>query len=115
MKKRSKIIVEMAETVLIRPANLVSDEAAHAALLLAHVAWNREVQPDSTPSREEYEMLLRALANSNREFAKDLKSGGFGALITELRSYKRRRYLTDARFITICGTTPAGNVHVELR
>ena len=113
MKKLSAIIIEMAETVLVRPVNLVCDEAAHAALLLAHVGWNREIEADGTPTREQYETLLKAFAKSNREFAKDLRSDDFDALITELRLYKRRLYPKDVRFISVCGTTPTGNVHVE--
>jgi len=113
LKKLSAIIIEMAETVLARPGNMVCDEAAHAALLLAHVAWNREIQADGPPTREQYEILLKEFAKSNREFVKDLRSDDFDALIAELRLYKRRRYPKDPRFISVCGTTPKGSVHVE--
>ena len=113
LKKLSAIIIEMAETVLARPGNMVCDEAAHAALLLAHVGWNREIQTDGPPTREQHESLLMEFAKSNRKFVKDLRSGDFDALIAELRLYKRRRYLQDTRFISLCGTTPTGNVHVE--
>ena len=113
MKKLSAIIIEMAETVLARPENMVCGEAAHAALLLAHVGWNREIQADAPPTREQYEILLKEFAKSNREFVKDLRSDDFDALIAELRLYKRRTYPKDTRFISVCGTTPTGNVHVE--
>ena len=113
MKKLSAIIIEMAETVLARPGNRVCDEAAHAALLLAHVGWNREIQADGPPTRAQYKTLLKEFAKSNREFVKDLRSDDFDALIAELRLYKRRRYPKDTRFISVCGTAPTGNVHVE--
>lgn len=113
MKKLSTILIEMAETVLVRSRNLVSDEAAHAALLLAHVAWNREIQANGSPTREQYEILLKKFAKSNREFVKELRSDDFEALIAELRLYKRREFPGDARFISVCGTTQKGNVHVE--
>jgi hypothetical protein len=113
LKKLSAIIIEMAETVLARPENMACDEAAHAALLLAHVGWNREIIADGPPTREQYETLLKEFAKSNREFVKDLRSDDFDALIAELRSYKRRRYPKDTRFISVCGTMPTGNVHVE--
>ncbi len=113
LKKLSAIIIEMAETVLARPGNMVCDEAAHVALLLAHVAWNREIQAHGLPTRKQYEALLKEFAKSNREFVKDLRGHDFDALIAELRLYKRRRYPKDTRFISVCGTTPTGNVHVE--
>lgn len=113
LKKLSAIIIEMAETVLARPRNMVCDEAAHAALLLAHVGWNREIQADGPPTCEQVEILFKEFAKSNREFVKDLRSDDFDALIAELRLYKRRRYPKDTRFISVCGTTPKGSVHVE--
>jgi len=113
VKKLSAIIVELAETVLVRPGHAVCDEAAHAALLLAHVAWNREIREDGPPTRKQYETLLKRFAKSNRAFVKDLRSAAFDALISDLRSYKRQRYPKDDRFITVCGTAPNGNVHVE--
>lgn len=39
-KKMSEIMFEMATTLLKGPVNS-SSEAAHAALLFAHVVWNR--------------------------------------------------------------------------
>lgn len=113
LKKLSAIIIEMAETVLARPGNMVCDEAAHAALLLAHVGWNREIQADGPPTCEQVEIVFKEFAKSNREFVKDLRSDDFDALIAELRLYKRRRYPKDTRFISVCGTTPKGSVHVE--
>jgi len=113
LKKLSAIIIEMAETVLTRPGNIVCYEAAHAALLLAHVGWNREIRADGPPTREQYEILLKEFAKSNREFLKDLVSDDFEALIAELRLHKRRWYPRDTRFIIVCGTTLTGKVHIE--
>ena len=95
------------------PQGAVSTEAAHAALLLAHVGWNREIDPDSAPTREQYQTLLKEFAESKPDFAEELKSDDFDALITEMQSYKRSRYSTDTRLIMACGITPKGNVHVE--
>ena len=86
LKKLSAIIIEMAETVLARPGNMVCDEAAHVALLLAHVAWNREIQANGLPTRKQYEALLKEFAKSNREFVKDLRGHDFDTLIADLQN-----------------------------
>ena len=115
MKRLSAIIIEIAETALVRPVHRVSEEGAHAALLLAHVAWNREVEPQSAPTTDDYEKLMREFARHNRRFASDLKSPDYETLIEEMRMYKRQHYPSDQRIVTVCGTTPQGNVRVEWR
>ena len=45
MQKMSKLILALAEQVLVQPTEKSSREAVAAALLLAHVAWNRAVAP----------------------------------------------------------------------
>jgi hypothetical protein len=45
MQKMSKLILALAEQVLVQPTEESSREAVAAALLLAHVASNRAVDP----------------------------------------------------------------------
>jgi hypothetical protein len=45
MQKMSKVLLDLAERLLAQPAEKTSSEGAAAALLLAHVAWNRAVDP----------------------------------------------------------------------
>jgi hypothetical protein len=45
MQKISKLILALAEQALTQPTEKYSREAVAAALLLAHVAWNRAVDP----------------------------------------------------------------------
>ena len=45
MQKMSAIILALAEKLLAQPTENTSSEGAAAALLLAHVAWNRAVDP----------------------------------------------------------------------
>jgi hypothetical protein len=45
MQKMSKLILALAEHALAQPTEKSSREAVAAALLLAHVAWNRAVAP----------------------------------------------------------------------
>ena len=49
-------IKKVACTVLKRPKAVASTEAAHAALLLAHVAWNQTVTPAA--ARVSYRPML---------------------------------------------------------
>ena len=113
MKKLSAVVIEMASSIL-RPVHVPpSTEAGHAALLLAHIAWNRELDSAKASSSTQYEQVLKKFAESKPDFAKELKSEDFEGLIAELRAYKRRHHPTDKRFIMVCGTTPEGKVHVE--
>ncbi len=41
----SKVLLGLAERLLAQPAEKTSSEGCAAALLLAHVAWNRAVDP----------------------------------------------------------------------
>jgi hypothetical protein len=113
LNKLSAILIEMASMILRPSRGAPSVEAGHAALLLAHVGWNREIDPAMAPTREQYRALLREFAESKPDFGKDLKSYDFEALIEEMRSYKRSRHPVDKRLIMVCGMTPNGNVHVE--
>ena len=113
MSKLSAVLIEMASTVLRSSHLAPSTEAAHAALLLAHVAWNRELHPGKDSSPTQYQEVLKEFAKSKPDFAKELKSDDFEALIAELRAYKRCRHPADTRFIMVCGMTPEGKVHVE--
>ena len=112
MKPLSAIIIEMAEQVLAQPVQKVSDEAAAVSLLLAHVAWNREVRAGGPPTNEQYRFVLNELSRTNPDFAEDLKSDDLDALISKLRFYKQRCYKKDKRFIISCGTTERGAVRV---
>jgi hypothetical protein len=44
MRKMSKVLLELAERLLAQPTEKTSSEGAAAALLPAHVAWNRDAK-----------------------------------------------------------------------
>ena len=113
MKKLSAIMIELAEQVLAQPVNDTSDEGFHAALLLAHVAWNRTVEPNEADTHGHYHDVLAHLERENPKTRGDLKSYDCEELIGELMQFKRTHYPEDDRFIYVCGTTQEGNVHVE--
>ena len=113
MKKLSAILIDLAGRVLAQPVDKTSDGGAHAALLLAQVAWNRAIDREEADTRGGYLDLLARFERDNPKTRAELKSYDCEELIEELIQVKRQQYPTDDRFIHVCGTTPAGNVHVE--
>jgi hypothetical protein len=53
-KKLSEVMIEMAKQLLKKPQEIPSSEPFHVALLLATVAWNREVVGDDFQSNDQY-------------------------------------------------------------
>jgi hypothetical protein len=113
MQKMSKIILALAERVLAQPTEKTSSEGAAAALLLAHVAWNRAVDPLGGDQVGYYREVLSALEKANPKYLRELKSTDLEGMIQELMNLKQALYPTDDRFIRVCGLTPESNVHVQ--
>jgi hypothetical protein len=111
MKKLSKIFKEMAQTLLVDPNGMPSSEAAHAALLLVHVAWNLEV---SGPVPPDWQRALKVFEANHPGLWSEIRPGTPEILINELRFLKQRRYPEDHRQVLICGI-PHGRVRVEWR
>lgn len=104
----SGILKDMAFTVLRRPEAVPSSEAAHAALLFAHLAWNRRVDartPDYRPMLSEFEA-------SNPNLWAELTSTDPEALITQLAAYRERHHRNDHRYLVVCGMR-GEQVHAE--
>lgn len=110
MKKLSAIIQEMAMTLLRRPDSPPSSEAAHAALLFAHVAWNKALGDED--ARDNYRLVLSELEDHNPALWNEFKSTDHREIIESLSSFKERRYANDRRVIKVCGMR-MHNVHVE--
>jgi len=106
--KMSEIMKELAFTCLRFPEAMPSPEAAHAALLFAHIAWNRALGHD-TP---EYEELLDVFLRSNSGLWSEFRSRDPEALIETMRQVKEQRYPEDRRAIVVCGMRE-GNIRVE--
>ena len=109
----SKVILNLAEQVLVQPTGKSSREAVAAALLLAHVAWNRAVDPLGGDELGLYRKVLGALVEANPKCLRELKSTDCEALIQELTKLKRALYPTDDRIIRLCGLTERQTVRVE--
>ena len=106
----SAIIKDMSLTVLCEPDLVPSPEAAHAALLFSHIAWNqatglRAPMPD-------YRQLIREFESSNPDLWTELTSSDGAALITTLMAFKQAHYPDDRRQIVVCGMR-GDNVRVE--
>ena len=110
-EKLSAIMIKMAETVL-KDTNAVSIEASHIALLLASIAWNREVWGNDFQSTKQYWEIIKELEEYNTLFWEDLKSRDCEVLIDELRYFKRKHYPQDNRIIKSCGSNERRKVQV---
>lgn len=100
-------MLEMAKTLLKDPVN-PSSEAAHAALLFAHVAWNR-ANGNKVIS---YRKVLNEFEYSNPDLWDEFKLTAHGEIIKSLIVYKNEYYPGDSRVIRVCGMRK-NNVHVE--
>lgn len=109
-KKMSEIMLKMAATLLKRP-NSSSSEAAHAALLFAHVSWNRANGIEDVFYKW-YKKVLKEFENSNPRLWNEFKVIIPEKMIKALISYKNEHYPKDSRVIRVCGMRKA-NVHVE--
>jgi hypothetical protein len=113
MQKMSKVILGLAEQVLAQATEKSSREAVAAALLLAHVAWKRAVDPLGGDQVGYYRKVLSALEAESPNCLRELKSTDCEALIQDLVKLNATRYPTDDRIIRVCGITAENNVHVE--
>jgi hypothetical protein len=104
----SAIIKDMAFTVLRRPDATPSSEAAHAALLFAHIAWNRRTD-SATP---DYRHMLGEFEASNPRLWDELTSRDPDELIAELATYREKHYRDDERYPVVCGMRD-GKIHAE--
>jgi hypothetical protein len=106
--KMSEIMKELALRCFRNPEAVPSSEAAHAALLFAHVAWNRTLGLDT----QDYKGVLKAFLRSNPNLWSEFRSPNAETLIEMLRQAKEERFLADRRVIIVCGMREE-NVHVE--
>lgn len=108
MKRPLSAIKDMAFRVLRRPEAPPSSEAAHAALLLPHIAWNGRAdtrRPDYRPMPTEFEA-------SNPNPWQELKSADPEELIAELAAYRELHHRNDQRHLVVCGMR-GDKVHAE--
>ncbi|MFQ5906634.1 MAG: hypothetical protein ACE5JA_08675, partial [bacterium] len=109
--KMSAIFKEMALTLFRVPEALPSSEAAHATLLLTHVAWNRALGETCTDA--ECRRILRKFEKSRPALWAELRSHDWKSMINDLIEYKKKRYPYDKRIVVVCGINPKKNIHVE--
>ncbi len=108
--KLSTIVKELAESVFRDPRAVPTTAAAHLALLIVHVAWNRAVgQP--LPEAQ-YRPMLEVLEQTNPKLWDELADSNVERMIDRVDALKRARYPQDHRVIQVCGMRD-GNVHVE--
>jgi hypothetical protein len=113
MQKMSKVLLGLAERLLAQPSERTSSEGCAAALLLAHVAWNRAVDPLGGDQVGHYRKGLSALKAENPKCLQELKSTDWEAMIQEIMDLKLSLYPSDDRIIRLCALTPQQTVRVE--
>ena len=106
--KMSDIMKALALLSFRDPQRVPSSEAAHVGLLLAHVAWNRELGHDI----QDYRNLLKVFLRSNPNLWSELCSRDTETLIEMMRKVKEKSYPADRRVVVVCGMRE-GNVRVE--
>ena len=110
-KKMSDIFKEMALTVLKHPNAIPSSEAAHTALLLSHVAWNRAIGVGFTDAA--CKGIFKKFEKSRPSLWNEFPTKDWKSLITHLIEYKKAHYPDDNRVVVVCGMKDPGVIHVE--
>ncbi|MFZ5832297.1 MAG: hypothetical protein ACOY3P_19600 [Planctomycetota bacterium] len=110
-RKMSEILKEMMERLLRDPEVEPSAEAAHVALLFAHLAWNECVGLDC--ERQAGRDVWQTIEAEKPDLWDELKSRDIDAMVDELVEYKQAHYPDDRRRILTCGGTPHGTIRVE--
>jgi len=106
----SEMLKEMSEVLLSDRHTPPTSEAAHVALLFAHVAWNECVGLDY--AREGYRNVWETIEADNPTLWNEFKSNDIDAMIDELVEYKQEHFPEDKRRILTCGI-PDGRIRVE--
>ena len=109
-KPMSEILKSMAITMLAVPDATSSTEAAAAALLLSHVAWqqaNGHPFPDAP-----YEHVLAKMERARPELWREMTFDDPRTIIARLVACKKRHHPHDKRNVVACGIF-GGKVRVE--
>jgi hypothetical protein len=109
-RKLSEILRELANSLMRNPRAVPTSEAAHMALLFAHVAWNRAL--GHRMSDKLFRSILEELEQEEPELWNELADNDAERMIEQLVALKQTRFADDDRFIQVCGMRN-GNVHVE--
>ena len=100
-KQMSAILKEMALTCLANPKVDPTLEAAAAALLLSHVAWQRANGDEFQNSA--YAGTLAEMQRARPEMWKEMKSPDPKKLVSMLEMFKKSHYPNDRRKVVSCG------------
>ena len=99
-KEMSAILKEMALTTLVNPHAIPSSEAAAAALLLSHVAWQRANGVAIADS--DCDAALAEIQDERPDLWREFRTADASTLIEDLVVYKQRHYPGDGRRVVAC-------------
>jgi len=106
--KLSEVLKEIALASMRTSETAPSSDAAHAALLFAHIGWNRALGHRG----DGYESVLRSIGRESQAFWSELRSSDPEVLIQAAQEAKLAKYPDDRRVILVCGI-PDERIHVE--
>jgi hypothetical protein len=98
--KLSKILKEMAQTLLINPDKDPSSEAASVALLFASTAWNIAIGQKMDIAL--CKTAIKDFEEYNPAFWGEFKSKKWHKTVLRLVEYKKEHYPDDNRIIIGC-------------
>ncbi len=110
-RKLSDILIEIAMQGL-KSQQYTHSEVMHPLMLLASVAWNREVR-EPCFMQDQLAGIMSRFDISKETLYAALVAQDWDAILDRMREYKRARFPDDSRFITLCGYTPWGTLRVE--
>ena len=108
--KLSEFVLKLALTIFRDPKIAPTSEAALAALLFVHVAWNRSLGEND--AHINYKSILQNFENLNPSLRNEFKEKKDLKIINFLIAEKNKYFPNDKRIIKVCGMRD-GNVHVE--
>jgi hypothetical protein len=104
----SDVLMRLAMTLLKEPP-VQSPEAAHAALLMAHIGWNHALGHPKLS----YDALIQRLQASNPDMWSEFHTRDCDAMIESIVARKRRLYPNDRRIVVVCGILEGPRLQVE--
>jgi len=110
-RKLSDIFIEIAMQGL-RDPKFGHSEVMHPLMMLAHIAWQRETS-DPNFMKGKYKKDFKTFKFSKKKLETELISTDWDIILQKMRRYKKLRFSTDNRIVTLCGFTPHETLRVE--
>lgn len=111
-KKLASIMKEMVLLVLKDKEKQPHASIVSSALMLANIAWNREVSGDDSFGSTQYDEAKPIFEKMKEGMANEFISDDPELLITKMRELKKESYADDNRFLNGCSLDEDGEIQV---